>query len=136
MFDPPERATRHCRFYSYELGGPCCAGGILLTGPGDAMKCMPPVAQQGATCDFREEYTDAERAAWDAWCTTRAARMLIVLAQIPGSSTDRKNMPEWGNQGEIDCPGCLVGKVRWLRARSNGHLRAVCSTPNCFSVIE
>ncbi|QOZ25340.1 hypothetical protein XH93_18365 [Bradyrhizobium sp. CCBAU 51753] len=95
-----------------------------------------PASPQQVACDKREEHTDEERAVWEAWRKERMARMLVVLAQIPGSSRDKKNKPEWGKSGEFDCPACKEGKVRWSRASVNGHVRAACTTPDCFGVME
>lgn len=64
------------------------------------------------------------------------ARSIVIIEQIPGNSSDRKNKPSWGQSGEFDCPACRVGKVRWARARVNGHLHAACSTQGCFGMIQ
>lgn len=39
-------------------------------------------------------------------------------------------------QGEMDCPICSKGKIRFSIAGHNGHCLAICSTPKCFSVME
>ncbi|WP_315705003.1 MULTISPECIES: hypothetical protein [unclassified Bradyrhizobium] len=124
---PCPRGSRHCRHYSYVRGeGPQCEAGIDMSAPAAALQCMPPEHQKGATCDWREEYTDAEREARREWLTERTARMAIVLQEIPENS----------NSGRMTCPACGTGTVQWVRARSNGHLHAGCSTPNCFSVMQ
>lgn len=39
--------------------------------------------------------------------------------------------------GSIDCPGCHgVGSLKFQAARSNGHTRAMCTTPGCISWVE
>lgn len=38
--------------------------------------------------------------------------------------------------GEIDCPICKTGKLRFSVARSNGHVHAHCSTRLCMSWME
>lgn len=61
----PAKASRHCRHYSYQLGeklGPTCAQGCDLNVPGSIRPCMP---ESTGPCTLREEYTTAERAAWD-----------------------------------------------------------------------
>jgi hypothetical protein len=93
-------------------------------------------SKAAVSCDLREEHTDEERAAWEAWRDERAARMIVVLAEIPGSSRDKKNKPFWGQSGEFACPACKQGKVVWARSRSNGYVRGRCTTPDCFGVIE
>jgi hypothetical protein len=135
-FAPPPKASHHCRHYSYERGmnwsGPKCACEIDLTAPKATEPCMP----EGTGCDWREEHTEEERAAWHKWREERMERMTKILLQIPGSSRDKKNKPEWGKRGEFPCPACEVGTVRWARASINGHLHAACTTDGCFGVME
>ncbi len=138
-FSPPLRAAHHCRHYSYEWSetrnGPVCAVGKL--GADEAVtKCMPNPNSLYPPCGGREEYTAEERAAYDEWRGESIGRFLQILPLIPGDSSDRKNKPEWGKGGEFECPACKVGKVRWARARINGHVHAACSTPFCFQVIQ
>lgn len=144
-FTRPPHASQHCRHYSYsgsilsDGGGPKCARGVDLSGRAAggqvAVACMP-ASRAAVACELREEHTDEERATWKAWRDERAARMILVLAEIPGSSRDKKNRPEWGKSGEFPCPACEWGTVRWARARSNGHVHAACTTPGCFGIIE
>jgi hypothetical protein len=143
--DKPARASRHCRHYSYERdrrgillggrgGGPLCARGVdLRSEPGGSVPCMPPALpgekpsfRPCEPCALREEYSEAERAAWQAWRDESTHRMLVIYAAIPAEGLD----------GSLPCPGCDAGTVRWSRALSNQHLQAACSTPNCFSVIQ
>jgi hypothetical protein len=137
-FDRPLPASHHCRHYSYERGmnysGPKCAAGIDLSEAGSTAPCMPDLARPA--CPWRQEHTEAERAAWEEWRRQRAVRTAIVMAEIPGSSIDKKNKPEWGKSGAFACPACTEGTVRWVRAASNGHLHAACTTPGCFGVME
>lgn len=51
---------------------------------------------------------------------------MLVLGAMP------LDLPE----GSFDCPACGTGKVRFGRARTNGHLHAACSTPQCFAVMQ
>lgn len=137
-FTPPPRATFHCRYYSFERGmyesGPKCAAGIALDqSPNSTLACMPDAERPA--CVWREEYSDAERQTWTDWQAGRAARLAQVMTQIPGSSRDPKR-EHHGKSGEFPCPACEAGTVRWVRARSNGHLHAACTTPGCFGVIE
>lgn len=137
--DRPLRATYHCRHYSYEggmKGGPLCAAGVDLRAPGiNVLPCMPKDKER-PPCDKRAEYTDDERAAWEAYTDEGMKRWAVIMQQMPGSSTDRKNRPEWGKRGEFACPGCNAGTVHWARSSYNGHLRARCTTAHCFDVIE
>lgn len=120
----PPIARQHCRHYGYTMGlkgGPTCGAGVDNTSPGGALPCMPDAK---VSCEARQDWTAAERAAWEAWSREHRERAVAVLIAIPD---DR--------QGRMDCPGCGTGKVSWARA-SNGHLHAGCTTPNCFTIIQ
>lgn len=120
---PCPRGSRHCRYYQYIRGmGPRCEQEIDLSAPGAANMCMP----DGKGCDWRLEYTEQERAARNAWLEQSTERVSAILEAIPENSTS----------GRMLCPACRAGTVQWVRARSNGHLHAGCSTPNCFSVLQ
>lgn len=150
-FTPPLRATHHCRHYNYrnmglaglrsgDPGGPQCALGINLSAPAASKACMPagtfPVQDGDTACASRADYTDAERAEWKAWTDALLERMRLIMPAIPGSSADRKKRAHWGETGEFTCPACGTCTVRWARASSNGHVRAACTTPHCFGVME
>lgn len=137
MIDRPLHANFHCRHYDYVItapmkGGPVCAIGVDLSAPAATKPCMPG----GTGCAKREEFTDAERAAWDAYRAHRLEAAAKIMVEIPGSSRDRKKRDGWGKSGSFGCPACDWGVVKWARASTNGHLMAGCSTPGCFSVIE
>jgi hypothetical protein len=117
-------------------GGPRCARGVNLSAPTSTKSCMPNPPIAGDVCQLRKEYTDAERATWQAWREHRMEAMAKIMVLIPGSSRDRKKRDHWGKTGAFGCPACDWGVVHWGRASVNGHMRAVCTTPGCFSVIE
>lgn len=123
----PPAAREHCRHYSYQGslvdGGPRCAAGVDNSAPGATLPCMP---EPKATCPAREEWTAEERARWERWEAEHTQRMRVIMTAIPRD----------GFAGNLRCPGCGFGVVRWGRARSNNHLHAACSTPHCFSVMQ
>lgn len=41
----------------------------------------------------------------------------------------KKGMP--GSSGEIPCPVCTIGKLRFSRSGYNGHIHAGCTTDGC-----
>ena len=45
-------------------------------------------------------------------------------------------VPKEGMEGEFPCPVCKTGTVKWLRVRTNKHLRMGCSTPDCILLIQ
>ena len=42
----------------------------------------------------------------------------------------------WCGAGEMDCPVCKAGRLRYSRAGYNGHIHARCSTPSCVAWME
>ena len=123
----PPIARQHCRHYAYKGGlvdgGPRCAAGVDNSGPGGALPCMP---DPRAPCPSRQDWSEQERAAWQAWEAEHRQRMVVIMTAIPREGFD----------GRMLCPGCGAGIVRWGRARSNNHLHAACTTPNCFQVMQ
>ncbi len=45
-------------------------------------------------------------------------------------------VPKEGNEGEFPCPVCKTGTIKWIRVRSNKHLRMGCNTPDCVLLIQ
>lgn len=128
-FPAPPKATRHCRRYSFAgdilaaHGGPRCAAGVDLSVKGAWRACVPaPVIP----CALRAEYTEAERAAWQAWVADRIDRLRAAVPLIP----------KQGLHGTFACPNCAAGIVRWSRAMVNGHVRMACSTPGCCAMMQ
>ena len=125
----PPKARHHCRHYSYEIPngggvGECrCAVDVDLSAEGAWRACIP---DPDRTCERREEWSDEERSAFKAWSDDHIARMVHVVSAIPKD----------GTIGTLTCPACGTGKVHWTRARSNGHLHAQCTTPNCFWIMQ
>lgn len=111
----PPRARQHCKHYSYERG-PRCAVGVDMSAPGSSSPCMP----NATGCPKREDWTDEERAEWEAWEQQRVTRMFAVIAALPeldGRSTET-----------VECPNC-DGKITYIRVPSRAYIE--CSTPDC-----
>lgn len=120
-FDIPPKASHHCRHYNYVPGdGPQCALGMLTNLPKATLPCMPPPSQRG-TCSGREEYTDAERAAWEAARNEGMERLAKAVQALPKAIPLRSD-------GLIDCPNC-TGKLHYARWHRGAEIR--CTTPGC-----
>jgi hypothetical protein len=104
--------------------GAQCALGVDLSGNGATIKagCCNP---RGGACAKREPYTIEEIVAAEAEADEAMSRAMAIIPSIPSK----------GDAGDFACP-CCDGTVRWSRARSNGHVWAACSTPNCFSLMQ
>lgn len=130
-FEPPQRARHHCRHYSYELGlhgrGPLCALGLDLSAPAASGACMP-LRAEGDTypspCAKREDWSDEERATWQAWQAASLERVSKAVAALPAPITLR-------TRGAVDCPNCDGGKLHFARWRRGAEIK--CTTPYCCS---
>lgn len=127
-FTLPEKASHHCRFYSYVRAdqpdieqGPTCARGISLAEPGAARKCMP---EHDGTCAFRAEYTDDER---QAWKEATEGSMMRLIAGI-GALALAGPIPV-GDTRKVKCPSCRHGEVHATRT-SRGAIVG-CDTHLC-----
>lgn len=57
---------------------------------------------------------------------------------------DQKDLHRWYRQqanffcgcGEIECPVCKEGKLRYARAAYNGHVHAACTNKKCVAWME
>ena len=45
-------------------------------------------------------------------------------------------IPKEGTSGEMPCPVCGTGTVKWVRVAYNKHIRLGCSTPDCIIMIQ
>lgn len=121
MINRPIRATHHCRHYSYQ-DGPCCAQGHPFM-VGEAMRrCMPLKDGNQSTCQMREDYTDVERAEWQAHIKQKMLRLEEAISALPRPITLRTS-------GTVSCPNCggALNYSRWV-----GGASVVCSTtPHC-----
>ena len=122
-FVRPLRATHHCRHYSYEpglKGGPRCAKGLdPFASPGFVLRrcCSEPTE----VCHARQEYTDAEREAWEVASAAGMDRLGKAVQALPRAIPLRTS-------GEIVCPNC-EGRLRYARWHRGAEI--ACSTPGC-----
>lgn len=47
-----------------------------------------------------------------------------------------EELPKEGMEGELPCPVCKTGIVRWIRVGHKKHLRMGCSTPECILMMQ
>ena len=102
-------------------------------GPGTfhMMPCLGESPEAIARCPQYCAYTEEELAEQEREMNERFERMgkirKAIVAHI--EATDK-----WS--GEIPCPACETGTVRYSRAHCNRHVHARCSTPNCAAWME
>lgn len=123
-FTPPLRATDHCRHYSYKHGdlmsdrGPQCALGVDLSDPGASRACWSNPEEE---CLFRAEYTDDERAAWEAWTAEAMNRLGVAIDALPAPL-------KLNARGHIACPNC-GGELHYGRWHRGAFVQ--CNTEHC-----
>lgn len=125
-YNPPIRASHHCRHYSYERGetlvesGPRCALGVMGA---TIQPCMPGTRRDThQPCPHRVEYSDEERAAYDTYVKEASARAMNAL----GALNDAFEAPD--GSGTIQCPNCGGSLSYWRKGR---HAQFMCETANC-----
>lgn len=137
LFGPrPPIARRHCRHYEVlpglREGGYICKVGAMGTTTSesgytyaDTAPCMPDPKK---ACHAREEWTDEERAAWEAYQSARDLRLIKGIAAIPEPIPLR-------SEGGTECPNC-GGRLSWSRA-GNGHVWLQCvTTKRCLGPVH
>jgi len=97
----------------------------------DRMPCLGETPQAKAGCDQYSGYMAEEIAAAEAERTARFARMGTIREAIMA-----EHETTGSNGGQMPCPACKTGTVAWSRARSNGHVHARCTTPDCAAWME
>lgn len=133
MAEKPIRATKHCRHYISErdvtfLGLRICAFGIDLSAPGITRKCLSSeYADAVSPCPQREEYTEQERSAWEAYCLQRLARLGAAILAIGEPMKLRSGRT-------VVCPHC-AGDLTATRS-ANGHVWIACSTDDCLPAVH
>jgi hypothetical protein len=139
-------AQSSCRHFN-GIQNDACTAGInyekqRVIGEGDvskmAMPCLPQHANGRVTwpCDKFEimSQSDAEKKA-DA----KIARMnsfAIVLKAAKEDAKQKGLRKGSGGYGELKCPICNGGTLRYSVAAYNGHMHVRCSTENCASWME
>lgn len=113
---------------------PLCKAGIdyhAFDQRHDHMPCLGENADAIARCDKYSGYTPEEIDAAEAETKARLARIGVIRKSIIA-----EHEANGSNGGQMACLACKTGTVSWSRARSNGHVHARCSTPDCAAWME
>lgn len=97
----PPHATEHCRHYSYN-GEPVCAVNVSI------QNALATCCTDKGDCPKREDYTIAERHAWNTYVGEKMTRNMKAVASLPNSIAERSTV-------EVECPNCggTLRCVRW-----------------------
>lgn len=94
------------------------------------MPCLGKTAEARARCPKYLAKMPEQIAAREAMITARFERIGTIRAAIIQNIKTSKV-----SYGNIACPCCKTGKVRYSQA-SNGHIHAACSTQDCAGWME
>lgn len=86
-----------------------------------------PCTLSGGTCESLSPYTAEELEAQDREISERIGAIGKARAAI---------VAHGDFNGQLPCPVCGSGSLRYSKARSNGHIHASCSTEGCVRWME
>lgn len=118
-----------------------CEAGVAY----ETMKGMPfekrpcfckPGEQPRTGCELMLLPTAEEIEAEDREMTLRFERTMKCRAAIVAHLGGPWKRGMGGKRGEIACPACESGTLRFTRSGYNGHIHAACSTEGCVSWME
>lgn len=135
------RSTVFCKHYRAMSEHDTCKAGVAYeTLKGLKWEDRPCFANRGELarpgCDLVELPTPDELAARDAENRKRFESTVIARQAIVDHLGGPWKKGTAGAAGEIDCPVCTNGKLRFSRAGYNGHIHAGCTTKGCVCWIE
>lgn len=138
-----------CKHFTGIYRDECCGAGVnyraLVGGPdlGWAIRlpCTPLLmkhakAEDVVTCDKRESWTREEA---EQRIDKRAAAMERFFSAHKAAKADAKAKgyrTGHAGAGELSCPACEGGTLRYTVAACNGHMHGACSTKGCASWME
>ena len=99
-------------------------GGYYCSPEHGHIDCNPiMVARVAILLDLRERFKAGDK----------------TVKPLDKANEHRWNKPQlnyFSGRGEIDCPICKTGKLRYSRAGYNGQVHARCSSVNCVAWME
>lgn len=87
-------------------------------------------------CPLAEFPTAEERAEMDREIDARFKDTMTARQAIVAHLGGAWKKGTLGATGEIDCPVCKKGRLRFSRAGYNGHIHAGCTTDKCVQWME
>lgn len=132
-----------CNHYRAASENTTCNAGVeystVMSAGHNRCPCFPKEGvppKNAVLCDKAEYPTPEEIAEWNDYIAARFAKTVTARVAIE----DHLGGP-WKSgtprcSGEIPCPCCDGGKLRFSRAGINGHIHAGCTTANCVQWME
>lgn len=138
-----ETMSKHstfCKHYRAMSEHDTCEAGVRYDSfTGLKFEARPCFERDGVAppgCELAVFQTPEERAAREKELNERFAAIGLARQAIVEycGGPWKRGMPS--RQGEIDCPACKTGKLRFSRAGYNGHIHAGCTTGGCVRWME
>jgi hypothetical protein len=133
--------TKRCKFFNGIQHDFCRANVEYRKHFGDQpgwAKHIPCLSDPDAsiTCDKAAYPTQAEATETVRRQDEMLNRVLNIIPKIKVHAKAKGIKRGHGGIGEMPCPSNCGGTVRYSVASVNGHMHAICSTPNCVSFME
>lgn len=109
-----------------------CKKGIAYNTFKSGLPCLKDYAKPETTCSSYLEPTETQIAESKAKREAAISRLQLVLEAIKPIRQTKKGQ-NWS--GTITCPVCQ-GNLRLTHAACNGHMSAMCDTPDCVGFME
>lgn len=134
-----EQIARKCVHFN-GISEKCCEAGIAYASVRDEASSpyrFPCFRDSGLTnCEKQQFPTDEAVAAEVAAIEESSIRTLKALRAASDDARLHDYRKGNGGQGDIKCPCCESGRLRYSVAHTNGHLWGKCSTPECVSWMQ
>ena len=118
----------------------CEAGVSYSTFEGKKFPCLgnafPNDVRPVAECDSRQPHTREESEAREAEIDAALNRGRIAVPAAHEHAKASGLGQGHGGYGELACPICKIGTLRYSVAGYNGHMHAACTTDKCVSWME
>jgi len=136
------KRSHECRHFNGLSNGRCEAGvayaSVRITADSAraSYPCIDHVPSPHPRCDQCVKPTLAEaRAQIDAEEVEHQAIFAAMRAAHAHAKYARLGRGR-GGTGEMPCPKCVTGTLRYIVSSFNGHMHGQCSTPKCLSWME
>jgi len=135
-----EQIDCHCVHFN-GLQNATCDGGVDYQSVRDkaqARRAQYPCWRDGATlpCDQRHFPTPEEVAAEVRSIEESSQRSLVAMRAAHEDAKQHGYGKGHGGIGEIVCPVCATGVLRYSVAGYNGHIHGRCETTDCVAWME
>jgi hypothetical protein len=131
-----ERRTGQCRHFNGVQHGSCRVG--IRYHDVEPLPCLPQLlnGRTPALCAQFSAITPGEaRAEAEQWAEA-VQRCVIGRSAASDHAKERGFGRGHGGVGEVPCPVCGAGTIRYSVAGYNGHMHGRCTTKGCVSWME